>query len=263
MDESRETADVRSRLGAWLPAVAVGMAFADASIVALALPSVYEEFHTTIVGVSWVLTAYALVVAVAAVVVAVAAHRMRPIVAYVAGLALFAVASTVCGLSGDLTWLIVGRCLQGAGAAALLGGALAVLGTTTSRKRGTLLWGLSAGIGLAVGPALGGALTTVFDWRAIFLVQAPIALAAIAAAADPRARAAVDAPARSRVNPLPHLGSAFLFSGLVGALFLSVLLIIEVWRFTPLAGAAVVSALPAAMLLSRPVATRLAAFPAG
>lgn len=263
VNQLRNPTPLQSRLGVWLPAAAVGLAFADASIVALALPSIYDQFNTTVVEVSWVLTAYALVVALAALAVAAAARRIRPIVLATTGLALFAVASAVCGLSPDLTWLIIGRCMQGAGAAALLGGCLAVLGATRPGRRGKVLWGMAAGVGLAIGPALGGALTTAFDWRAIFLVQAPVALAAIAMALDPRARSAVETPGRQRIAMAPQLASVFLFAGLVGALFLSVLLIIEVWRFTPLAGAAAVSALPAAMLLARPLATRLSASTAG
>src|SRR6185295_15344817 len=81
-----------SLLGA-VVVVAVGLAFADASVVVLALPDLYREFDTSVVGVSWVLTAYAIVVTLAALVVAAVARWIRPVVLVAAGLALFGAAS--------------------------------------------------------------------------------------------------------------------------------------------------------------------------
>ena len=86
---------------------AVGMAFADASVVALALPDLYAEFDTSIVGVSWVLTTYALVVAVTAVPVALVHRRVRPLALVVRGVAVFAAASLVAGLATSLAVLLV------------------------------------------------------------------------------------------------------------------------------------------------------------
>ena len=248
----------RSRVAAWLLVVAVGLAFADASIVVLALPRIYGKFDTTIVGVSWVLTAYAVIVTVVALAV-VAAHRwLRPLVLVVAGLAIFAAACTVCGLADSLPVLMAGRCVQGVGAALLLTGSLPVLGTLLGEERAQITWSYAATVGLAIGPALGGLLTEAFDWPSIFLAQAPIAVAALVVAASPAARATVAAPARGRPAIWPNVGLLFLSGGLVGALFLSVLLVIEVWRFSPSAGAAVVTALPAGMLLLRRSSSRLA-----
>jgi hypothetical protein len=92
----------------------------------------------------------------------------------------------------------------------------------------------------------------------IFFVQVPFALAALAVVADPLVRRAVAFPAGPRPRALPLVSLVFVSAALVGVLFLAVLLIIEVWRFSPLAGAAVVTVLPAAMLSARPLATRLA-----
>jgi hypothetical protein len=99
---------------------------------------------------------------------------------------------------------------------------------------------------------LGGVLTQLFDWRAIFVFQAPVALAALIAAFEshlhPRA-------GRGQARRLAaNLGLACLFGALVGALFLAVLLVIVGWGLTPIAGAAVVSALPLAALAARPLA---------
>src|SRR5215475_9068002 len=248
----------RSRVAAWLLIVAVGLAFADASIVVLALPRIYGRFDTTIVGVSWVLTAYAVIVAVVALGIAVAHRWMRPFVLVVAGLGIFALASALCGFADSLSVLMAGRCIQGVGAALLLTGSLPVLGTLLGETRARTAWSYAATVGLAIGPALGGLLTEVFDWRSIFLIQAPIAVAALAVAVSPAARTTAAAAPRGRPAIWPNLGLLFLSGGLVGALFLSVLLVIEVWRFSPIVGAAVVTALPAGMLLLRRSSSRLA-----
>jgi MFS family permease len=100
-----------------LLAVAVGLAFADSSIVVLALPELYGEFDTSIVGVSWVITAYNVAITVAALAVLLTARRVRPVVLLGAGLAVFAAASLVCGLVNSLPLLLGARAVQGVGAA--------------------------------------------------------------------------------------------------------------------------------------------------
>jgi predicted MFS family arabinose efflux permease len=229
----------------------VALAFADASIVALALPAIYARFDTTIVGVSWVLTGYAVAVTVAAVAL-IAVRRWlptRPLT--MGGLALFAAGSTWCGATGSLAGLFAGRVVQGIGAAALLSGALELLSAHTGRDRGRRLWSGAATAGLAVGPALGGALTEAFDWRVIFVAQVPVALlvlAVLALSRTPPLEAAPDEPVR---NPLwATAGYVTLFAGLVGALFLGVLLLVEIWRFSPLPAAFVMMALPAGTILA-------------
>jgi hypothetical protein len=113
-------------------------------------------------------------------------------------------------------------------------------------------------VGATFGPAAGGLLTELFDWRAIFFAQAPVAGLAIFGALR-------------RVEPLPvprtaerprglvaaNVALVFVFGALVGALFLAVLLIVTVWDFGPLPGAGVVSTLPLAALAVRPLAARL------
>ena len=247
------------RLIAVLLVVAVGLAFADASVVALALPDLYAEFDTSIVGVSWVLTSYALVVAVTAVPVALVHRRVRPLALVVAGVAVFAAASLVAGLASDLAVLLAARCGQGVGATLLLAGSLPVLAAVMSDDRRARRWWATAGaVGVAIGPALGGLLTQLFDWRAIFFVQAPVAAAALAVAADPAARALQreghlhgQPTTRRRDVVVANIGFALVFAALVGALFLGVLLAIEVWRYSPIQGAALVSALPVGMAVGR------------
>lgn len=226
------------------------MAFADSSIVVLALPAVYGAFDTSIVGVSWVITAYNLVVAAVA-------FALVPVVGRVdvgrisrAGLLLFFAGSVGSACSWNLPALITFRCLQGAGAAMLLAGALALLSALTrSGARGLAVWTAAGTFGAAAGPALGGVLTELFDWRAIFVFQAPVALVALVAAFESHLHPHVEAERRSSFAA--NLALAFLFGALVGALFLAVLLVITVWGLSPIAGAAVVSALPVAAYASR------------
>jgi predicted MFS family arabinose efflux permease len=242
------------------------MAFADASIVVLGLPAIYGELNTTVVQASFVITLYAVVVTVVALVLAVFARRSRPGGLALAGLVLFAVGSTVSGIAGNIGVLFVGRGVQGLGGALALVGSLPVLALfTASPGRGRTLWVTAAAIGTAVGPALGGVLTQVFTWRAIFLVQVPVAIAAIVAVATPTVRTA---PAEridrlDRRSLVANAGEVLTFAALVGALFLGVLLLVVVWGYAPIAGAAVVSALPAASFAVRPVAARLRSDAAG
>jgi MFS family permease len=236
---------------------AVAVAFSDSSIVVLALPELYTHFRTTIVGVSWVITAYNLVVAIVALALIPVAGRY-PRVEAAGGLALFLGASIGCGLAWSLPALFTFRCIQGLGAALLLTGSLPVLRSLTgSVHRGAAVWASAGAIGVAVGPALGGILTQLFDWRAIFFVQAPVAGLGLAAVFH---RKIADLP-RGRVDRRRLLtadtGLLFLFGSIVGALFLSVLLVVTVWQFSPIEGALVVSALPLAGMAVRPLAQRL------
>jgi hypothetical protein len=113
---------------------------------------------------------------------------------------------------------------------------------------GPKVWAAAAAIGAAAGPALGGTLTQVFDWRAIFVFQAPVAVIAIAAAVR-----AEDVPLRSRgLGRVDATAAVALISGaLVGALFLAVVLLVEGHGYTPLAAAGLVSILPLAALVVR------------
>jgi hypothetical protein len=110
--------------------------------------------------------------------------------------------------------------------------------------------------GAALGPVLGGVLTQLFDWRAIFVVQAPIAGVALLATG---ATVLVDeSPRRRRRGALAaDAALGLVFAALVGALFLAVLLVITVWSLEPITGALVVSTLPAAALLARSLGRRL------
>ena len=245
-----------------LLATAVAVAFADSSIVLLALPELFSELETTIPGVSFVVTAYNLVVAAGAFLFLPLARRYSPTRLVLIGLIVFGAASIGCAAAGDLTTLIAFRAVQGVGAVLLLIGSLPLLvALRGSTRAGATLWTLAGTLGAALGPALGGALTEVFDWRAIFIAQAPVAFLALAATAR-RFQTHVPAETATKTtNPAPaaNIALGLLFGALVGALFLGVLLLVAVWGLSPIAGAAVVSALPLGTVASRLLGAQLEA----
>lgn len=244
----------RDRLLVAVVALAVALAVADSSVVVLALPALYGAFDVSIVTVSWTITAYNLAIVVGALGVLWFARRARGHVLAGLGLAVFAVASLSCGLATSFEVLIISRTVQGLGAALALVGAIPVLaGIRGSDEHAIRLWGLAGTIGVAVGPALGGFLTELFSWRSIFLLQAPLAALALIAVVDPRVRSVEAAPrpeVRSR-TALANAGFLALYGALVGALFLSVLLLVVVWGWSPIAGALVVTSLPIATIAVR------------
>ena len=241
-------------------AIAVAIAFADSSIVVLALPELYARFHTTVVGVSWVVTGYNLAVAAAALTLVTLVDRAPAARLLTMGVAVFVAASVACASAGSLAFLVGARCVQGIGAALLLAGALPMLRALTGAPaRGAAIWTLAGTFGAVLGPALGGAVTQALGWRAIFVVQAPLGAAALVAVPFVRIE---ETPAQA-AEPLRRMmpGNAclaLLFGALVGVLFLAVLLVIDAWGHSPLGGAAIVSALPVATLAARPLARRLA-----
>jgi MFS family permease len=255
-----------SRWRAVVLAAAVALAFADASIVVLGLPSIYGELHTTVVQASWVITVYALVVMLVALALGPLSSRLRPAGVALVGLVGFALGSALSGVAGSIGVLYVGRGLQGFGAALALVASLPVLvHLTGSVRAGRTWWVTAAAFGAAVGPAVGGLLTQVFAWRAIFFVQVPVAVAAVVAVAAPSVRrGAIDRRGRIERRALvANAGEVLTFGALVGALFLGVLLLVVVWGYDPIVGAVVVSALPAASFAIRPLAARLRPLVAG
>lgn len=241
-------------------ATAVAVAFADSSIVVLALPELYGEFDTTIEGVAWVITSYNLVLAVSALTLVFFVHRVRANVLLAGGALVFLGASIGCAMADSLQILVVARSIQGLGGALLLAGSLPVLGALAgSTARGVAIWTLAGTFGAAVGPALGGILTQAFDWRAIFVAQAPVAGLALLATFGSHVSAVLEEGWRPPLRrTLPgNVGLALVSGALVGALFLAVLLVIEVFGYSPVQGAAIVSAIPLAALLARPLAARL------
>jgi predicted MFS family arabinose efflux permease len=251
-----------------LLAGAVGLALADASIVVLALPPILSELDASVEGAAAVIGAYTLALAMGVPGASVLLRRMGAARTAAAGLSLFTLASLGCRLSGDLELLVTFRAVQGLGAAAGLLAVFDLLGAGGTRG-GRTLWVTAGLLGAAAGPAIGGALTELFDWRAIFLAQVPVAAAGIAASSYTRARKSSapqpgSSPGPEGSSPLRGvLALGLLSAALTGVLFLVVLLLISGWSMSPLAAASVVSILPLSALIGARLRGRPGARAAG
>lgn len=235
-------------------ALTVAVVLADSSIVTLALPDILGEYGTTVFGVSWVLTAFNLVLALT-VLPAVPVARSRPRTGWAAGLGLFVAASVACAASTSVAALIVARVVQAAGGALVVACAIELLARIRgSHASAAPLWGAAGTIGIAVGPAIGGALTQLFEWQSIFLLQVPLLLLAPIATVI-RPEPPEPGPAGA-ADLRPEVALGLLSAGLTGALFLLVVLLTAGWGLTPLAAAVTVSMIPLATLTARWVAVR-------
>lgn len=171
--------------GRWVVAAAVlgsGIAFLDSTVVNVALPSMAEDLGGGLGGLQWILDAY--LVTLGALLVLGGSigdvHGRRR--TYVVGLVAFSVASLLCGLAPSTGALIAARALQGAAAALLVPGSLALLAASFApedRARAIGAWSGLAGITSAVGPFVGGWLVDTGSWRLVFLVNLPVAAVAV------------------------------------------------------------------------------------
>ncbi|MDX6688561.1 MAG: hypothetical protein QOG15_18 [Solirubrobacteraceae bacterium] len=233
-----------------LLALAVGLVLADSSVVTLALPDILRELDTTVGTVAWVLIAFNLALALAALPGS-RLMRGRAREAYAAGLVAFALASAACAAAQSMGVLIAARSAQGVFGAVVVAAALDLLAARTGGRRAIAVWAGAGVLGAAVGPALGGFLTEAFSWKAMFALQAPVALVALLAARGVPRPAVTAAPEAGTRPPLaPLLALALLSAALAAALFLLVVLIIEGWQHSPGVAAVTVSLMPVAALLA-------------
>ena len=235
-------------------ALSVGVVLADSSIVTLALPDILRDFDGTVVGVSWVLTAFNLTLA-ALILPAVRFARSAPLRGWAVGLAVFSLASAACALADSEIALIAARVAQAAGGALAIACAIEALARLRgSHELAAPLWGAAGTIGVAIGPAAGGLLTELFSWESIFFVQLPLLLVVPLAIG---ARLREPEPGRQGALDLrPEAGLALLSAGLTGALFLLVILLTEGWGLSPIGAAATVSMIPLAAFAARWIAER-------
>lgn len=177
---------LRSQREWWtLVAVCLGtfMLLLDVTIVIVALPDIRTALGARVSDVQWIVDAYALSLAALLLTAGSLADLLGRRRVYVAGLALFTAASVLCGLAQSPLMLILSRVVQGIGGAVMFSTALALLAQTFhGRERGTAfgIWGAVTGISTALGPVLGGLLTSGLSWRWIFLVNLPVGIVAIA-----------------------------------------------------------------------------------
>jgi MFS family permease len=160
------------------------MVILDVAIVNVALPSIKSDLGFSQTGIQWVITAYAILFGGTLLLGGRLADLLGRRRMFVAGLALFAASSLLCGFAWSSGSLVGFRALQGLGGALLAPAALSLLMTTFAegleRNRALGIYGAASGSGAAVGVLLGGVITSYLGWSWIFFVNVPVGLAAIA-----------------------------------------------------------------------------------
>jgi MFS family permease len=193
----------RSGLRLALILVASFMVVLDFTIVNIALPSMERDFGVATSVVQWVVTGYAIAFSGLLILGGRAADMLGRRRIFIVGLVVFSLASLAGGLAGDPVLLVASRIVQGAGAALVAPAALALITTSfppgPQRTRAIGLYGSMASVGFVAGQVLGGVLVEWTSWRAVFLVNVPVGLAAAFLAPRLIAVPAVEAaPARAQ-----------------------------------------------------------------
>lgn len=190
----------------------------DVTIVNVALAHIGSGLGASRSELQWVVDAYALVLAAFMLGSGDLADRLGARRVFLAGLALFGLASLLCAAAPSASTLIAARVLQGLGAAAILPTSLATVNQLypdpRERPQAIGVWAGVGGCALVAGPVLGGVLVSALDWRAIFWLNAPLCIAALALAA-----AVLPAPASAAGRRLDLRGQALGTVALVAAVF--------------------------------------------
>ncbi len=159
--------------------IASSLVFIDGTVVNVALPALQQAFGASATDVQWVVELYALFLAALLLVGGTAGDRFGRRRVFSLGVALFAVASIWCGISGSVMQLIFARALQGIGGALLVPGSLALISASfPENERGKAIgtWSGYTAITAALGPVLGGFLIEHVSWRMAFLINVPLAV---------------------------------------------------------------------------------------
>jgi EmrB/QacA subfamily drug resistance transporter len=193
------------------------MAFIDGTVVNVALPALQSSLHANVVDVQWVVESYGLFLSALILVGGALGDSVGRRLMFLLGIALFGVASAGCGLSGSIPQLIVARCFQGVGAAAMVPSSLAIISACFDEKsRGQAIgtWSGFTAITMAMGPVVGGWLIEHASWHWIFFINIPLAAAVIAISVRhvPESRS-------SAAHHIDWLGASVATIGLAGLIY--------------------------------------------
>jgi EmrB/QacA subfamily drug resistance transporter len=163
--------------------LATAMLMLDIAVVNTALPYLARDLHADLTGLQWVIDAYTLVLAAVVLTAGSFADLRGRRLLFAAGMCLFTTASLACAVAGSIGMLDAARAVQGLGAALLFSSSLALIADAYPgpRERGGAMaaYGATIGASFALGPAVGGALTTWLGWRAVFFVNVPFGVIAL------------------------------------------------------------------------------------
>jgi EmrB/QacA subfamily drug resistance transporter len=165
--------------------VAFFMVVLDALVVVTALPSIHRSLGGSLGTLQWTVNAYSMTFGAGIITAAALGDRLGRRRVYTAGLAVFTAASAACALAPDIGLLITARAVQGLGAAVITPLSLTILTSAfPAERRGAIvgIWGGISGLGVAVGPLIGGAVTQGLSWHWVFWLNVPVGIAAVAGA---------------------------------------------------------------------------------
>ena len=158
------------------------MLLVDVTIVQVALPTIQRHLGASFTDLQWVIDAYALSLAALILTWGSISDRFGRKRVFIVGLGVFTASSLLCGIAQSITMLIWSRALQGVGGAAMFATGLALIAQDfqgPARGKAIAAWGATVGGAVAIGPLVGGLLTSGIGWRWIFIVNVPIGAVAI------------------------------------------------------------------------------------